>query len=117
MKPQPALDQLSRAELLHLVTDLARSITQTDIAFARWIVASNDWSRLSERAYPIRAARNAAWEEKIRRPNSVAARRKFDQAETALMSAELAASRAWTRRTRLYDEYSALKLAEEARAA
>ena len=108
MTAAPSIDHLSRAELAQLVMMLETKIAPADIAFARWRAARLEWERLSEKAaalWPARLVATQAWE---KRPSSLRARRRYEEARTALEHAELASSRAWTAYQRRYAEYEKL---------
>jgi hypothetical protein len=114
MTAVPSIEQLSRAELVELVTLLANPFTPRDIALARWLAASNAWEQAARRLEPLRAARDAAWDTRNAKPFSLKARMRFDVTETAVMRAELAASRLWSHRCRLYAVHSALEIEDAA---
>jgi hypothetical protein len=97
------IDTLSRAELLLLIKRFIPLITAREVAVARWLAASDDWRRASERLGPIREAWTKAREAHEARPSSIKALGIFQEANLELERAELAASRAWSRSCRLYD--------------
>lgn len=112
--PVPSLDQLSRAELLQLLHKWAPLVREVDIVEAQAAAASDEWRRLAFIAEQKYEAWSAAWTAYQQRPGSLRARRRWEEADVAKLRADRAASRAWTRRTRLWDQLDAMQKARVA---
>jgi hypothetical protein len=114
MTAVPSIEDLSRAELVELIKGSAMQFEARDIAMARWIVASDAYSKAAERIEPLQAAHDTAWEARIANPSSLKARKAFDKTDIAFMTAQRVKRAAWSRRWRLYDEWCALDKTEDA---
>jgi len=101
----PALDQLSRAELVQLLA--LTEPTPRQVAMARWLAAEALWRELKDQADLLRNAHTRAFIEQLQAPRGREAADMVAEAAATLRRVELDASRAWSRCRERYSEYEA----------